>query len=78
MGNQTGKPSERGEMKKQKFGIRFLKPVIIDGSRYDLLNCLKTPTGKLKFFRSRLAANLWLRDRFGSSIPVIGEVFEIR
>ena len=64
-------------MKTQKFGIRFLKPVIIDGSRYTNGNCLKTPTGKMKFFRSRLAANLWLRDRFGSSIPVIGEVFEI-
>lgn len=64
-------------MSAQKFGIRFLKPVMIDGRRYGLLNCLKTPTGKLKFFRSRLAANLWLRDRFGSSIPVIAEVFEM-
>ena len=64
-------------MGNKKFGIRFLKPVMIDGSRYRNRNCLMTPTGKLKFFRSRLAANLWLRDRFGSSIPVIGEVFEI-
>ena len=65
-------------MSAQKFGIRFLKPVMIDGRRYNPLQCLATPTGKLKFFRSRLAANLWLRNEFGSSIPVIGEVFEIR
>ena len=64
-------------MKSQKFGIRFLKSVIIDGRRYWIGNCLKTPTCKMKFFRSRLAANLWLRDRFGSSVPVIGQVFEI-
>lgn len=64
-------------MSNKKFGIRFLKPVMIDGSRYWIGNCLKTPTGKMKFFRSRLAANLWLRDRFGSSVPVIGEVFGI-
>ena len=65
-------------MKSQRFGIRFLKPVMVVGRRYNPLQCLATPTGKLKFFRSRLAANLWLRNEFGSSIPVIGEVFEIR
>ena len=65
-------------MKSQRFGIRFLKPVMVVGRRYNQLQCLGTPTGKLKFFRSRLAANLWLRNEFGSSIPVIGEVFEIR
>ena len=65
-------------MKSQRFGIRFLKPVMVAGRRYNPLQCLATATGKLKFFRSRLAANLWLRGEFGSSIPVIGEVFEIR
>ena len=65
-------------MKSQRFGIRFLKPVMVAGRRYNPLQCLATPTGKLKFFRSRLAANLWLRNEFGSSIPIIGEVFEIR
>ena len=65
-------------MKSQRFGIRFLKPVMVVGRRYNPLQCLATPTGKLKFFRSRLAANLWLRNEFGSSIPVIGEIFEIR
>ena len=65
-------------MKSQRFGIRFLKPVMVAGRRYNPLQCLTTPTGKLKFFRSRLAAKLWLRVEFGSSIPVIGEVFEIR
>lgn len=65
-------------MKSQKFGIRFLKPVIIDARKYAEGERLRFPSGGVKFFRSRLAANLWLRDRFGSSIPVIGEVFEIR
>ena len=65
-------------MKSQRFGIRFLKPVMVVGRRYNPLQCLATPTGRLRFFRSRLAANLWLRNEFGSSIPVIGEVFEIR
>lgn len=65
-------------MKSQRFGIRFLKPVMVAGRRYNPAQCLTTPSGRLRFFRSRLAANLWLRDEFGSSIPVIGEVFEIR
>ena len=65
-------------MKSQRFGISFLKPVMVAGRRYNPLQCLATPTGRLRFFRSRLVANLWLRNEFGSSIPVIGEIFEIR
>lgn len=65
-------------MKSQRFGIRFLKPVMVAGRRYNAQQVLTTPTGRLRFFRSHLAANLWLRNEFGSSIPVIGEVFEIR
>ena len=65
-------------MKSQRFGIRFLKPVMVAGRRYNPLQFLATLIGRLRFFRSRLAANLWLRNEFGSFISIVGEVFEIR